>query len=412
MGRRAYGSGSLRAKRLAAGQEVWVGQWYDATGGRVKRTVGPKRPVGTREGLTKAQAERELRRLIDAHVPSETSERLTVGQAGERYVQSREALGRAPTTIEDYRSIIRNHLGPFFGELSVDRVTALDVESYMAEKRADERSPKSISNDLSLLSSIFKHALRRGWRKVPGNPVEGVERPRVTRRSTKLKFLDQAELEALLRACLDSDIGRQDRAMYLTAGMTGLRQAELLGLRWYSVDWRAMKVRAARDTFTRGRMRERGKSTAAERGVPLAERVARELELHFQRSRFSADGDLVFPNPVTGEPQQRSEVHRRFKRTLRRAGVRQDVKFHGLRHTFATRLAAAGVPLVKLKEWLGHEDIATTQIYMDYQPSDQDAVLIERAFGTDPLGLEEEGSTPLSGRGSIRGSILRKTERV
>lgn len=399
--RRAYGSGSLKSKRLAAGQEVWVGQWYDATGGRVKRTVGQKRAAGTREGLTKAQAERELRRLIDAHLPVERAQRLTVGQAGERYVQSREALGRSPLTVEDYRSLVRNHFEPFFGDLSIDRVTALDVESYMAEKRADGRAPKSVSNDLALLSSIFKHALRRGWRKVPGNPVEGVERPRLQRRSKKLKFLDQAEFEAVLRACLPTEIGRQDRAMYTVAGMAGLRKAELLGLRWYSVDWKAMKIRAARDTFTRGRMREEGKSTAASRGVPMAALVARELELHFQRSNHTADGDLVFPNPATGKPQQRSEVHRRFKRTLRRAAIREDVTLHGLRHTFATRLAAAGVPLVKLQEWLGHEDIATTQIYMDYQPSDHDAVLIERAFGSDPLGLD---------RGSIRGSILSETE--
>jgi len=303
-------------------------------------------------------------------------------------------------TVEDYRSIVRVHFDPFFGAASIDRVTSLDIERYMAQKRGNGRSPKSVSNDLALLSSIFRHAIRRGWRTRPGNPVEGVERPKVPRRSLKLEFLDQPEFEALLRACLDTEIGRQDRVMYLVAGMAGLRQAELLGLRWYSIEWQAMKIRAARDTFTRGRMRESGKSAAAGRGVPMAPRVARELELHFQRSRFTGDEELVFPNPLTGSPQQRSEVHRRFKRTLKRAALREDVKFHGLRHTFATRLAAGGVPLVKLQEWLGHADIATTQIYIDYQPSAEDGALIERAFGSDPLDLAQ---------GSIQGSNLRKS---
>ena len=265
-----------------------------------------------------------------------------MGEEGERYADSRSALGRAPTTVEDYRSIIRVHFDPFFGGMSIDQVTALDIEHYMAQKRSDGRSLKSVSNDLALLSSIFRHAIRRGWRTRPGNPVEGVERPAVPRRSLKLEFLDQSEFEALLRACLDTQIGQQDRVMYLVAGMAGLRQAELLGLRWYSIDWRAMKIRAARDTFTRGRMKESGKSSAAGRGVPMAPRVARELELHCQRSSFSAEQQLVFPNPLTGSPQQRSEVHRRFKRALRRAALREDMKFHGLRHPLPPASLPAG----------------------------------------------------------------------
>ena len=198
MPRRAYGSGSLVAKRLSAGQEVWIGLWYDASGRRVKRHVGPKRTPGEKDGLTKTQAERALRKLIDAHVPAERAERMTVGRAGERYAESREALGRSPTTVEDYRSIVRVHFDPFFGEASIDRITPLDVEAYMAQKRRDGRSPKSVSNDLALLSSIFRHAIRRGWRSRPANPVEGVERPKVPRRSAKLEFLDPAEFEACL----------------------------------------------------------------------------------------------------------------------------------------------------------------------------------------------------------------------
>lgn len=334
-----------------------------------------------------AQAERALRKLIDSSLVASRVERVTLGEVAERYVESRVALNRSVATVQDYGSIIRTHFEPFFGAMSIDRIRAADIERYMADKARAGRAPKSVSNDLALLSSIFRFAIRRGLRTRSDNPLELVERPSVPRRSTKLQFLDQSEFEALLRACLKTPIGRQARVMYLVAGMAGLRQAELLGLHWYSVDWRAMKLRAGRDTFTRGEMVERGKSKAAGRGVPMAARVARELELHFKRSSFQADGDLVFPDPTTGAPQQRSEVHRRFKRTLKRAGLR-DVRFHGLRHTFGTRLAAGGVPLVSIKEWMGHEDLDTTQIYVDYQPSLQAGALIERAFGDDPLGLD------------------------
>jgi integrase len=401
MARRAYGSGSLQVKRLKSGGEVWLGRWYDASGARIKRHIGPKRTRGRSVGLTRAQAERELRKLIDSEVPTRRAERMSVGEAGRRYVESREALGRAPTTIQDYAATVRNHFDPFFGATSIDRISSVDIEGYMAHKRRQGRALKSVSIDLALLSSIFTHAIRRGWRTRPDNPVSGVERPKLPRRKGKLKFFDEAEFEALLRACLDTDIGRQDRVMYIVAGLAGFRQAELLGLRWYSVDWSAMKLRAARDTFTRGHMKESGKSEAAGRGVPMAVRVGRELELHSQRSRFTEPHDLVFPNPLSGEPQQRSEVHRRLKRTLKRAGVREELTLHGLRHTFGTRLAAAGVPLVKIQEWLGHENAETTQIYVDYQPSEQDGRLVERAFGADPFGLDE---------GPIQGPNLHGTE--
>ncbi len=94
---------------------MWIGLWYDATGRRVKRHLGPRRAAGEREGLTKSQAERALRKLIDGHVPVDRVGRISVGEAGMRYADSREALGRSPTTVEDYRSIVRVHFEPFFG---------------------------------------------------------------------------------------------------------------------------------------------------------------------------------------------------------------------------------------------------------------------------------------------------------
>jgi integrase len=72
--------------------------------------------------------------------------------------------------------------------------------------------------------------------------------------------------------------------------------------------------------------------------------------------------------------------------------VREELSLHGLRHTFGTRLAAAGVPLVKIQEWMGHENAETTQIYVDYQPSEQDGQLVERAFGSDPFGFGEDSA--------------------
>jgi integrase len=123
------------------------------------------------------------------------------------------------------------------------------------------------------------------------------------------------------------------------------------------------------------------------RSVPLADRVAGELERHFQRSHFQHD-DLVFPHPHTGKPLDRSKVLKRFKQALFRARVRE-VRFHDLRHTFGTRMAAAGVPMRTLQEWMGHRDSKTTEIYADYQPGGQEAELVERAFSQTGSGSAE-----------------------
>ena len=84
---------------------------------------------------------------------------------------------------------------------------------------------------------------------------------------------------------------------------------------------------------------------------------------------------------MTGDVLGHSALARRYKMALRRAKVR-DVRFHDLRHTFGTQMAAAGVPIRTLQEWMGHASVHTTMIYADYSPSEHENAMAERAFGT------------------------------
>ncbi|MGH2987361.1 MAG: hypothetical protein ACRDLO_11840, partial [Solirubrobacterales bacterium] len=113
--RRSYGTGSLRARRDSRGEETWYAQVR--VGERfIKRALGPKRAPGSREGLTKAQAEVRLRDLMDElRAAPPVVERMTVADAGERRIDHLEhVMQRKPTTIQDYRIMLRRHLGPFF----------------------------------------------------------------------------------------------------------------------------------------------------------------------------------------------------------------------------------------------------------------------------------------------------------
>jgi integrase len=201
------------------------------------------------------------------------------------------------------------------------------------------------------------------------------------------------ELEALLRATPErAPFGPTDRAVYTTAAMTGLRQGELLGLRWRDVDWSAGRLRV-RQNYVRGHWGT-PKSKRGSRSVPMIDRVAGELERHYQRSTWQGDDELVFPHPDTGEVLDHSALSRRFKKALKSARVR-DVRFNDLRHTFGTRMAAAGVPLRTLQEWMGHRDFKTTLIYADYAPSEHEAQMAERAFsvGTNLSETEQNLET-------------------
>lgn len=371
-GKRSYGTGSLFESRGA-----WYGKWR--IGDRqVKRKLGRVRPPGSRDGLTRREAEAKLRRLIEETTFVAPEHKLTLGEAGERYLHHVEhVMERKRSTVQDYASILRRHLAPHFGGAAIERIGVDDIAGYMAAKSREGLSTKTVSNHLNFLHGLFKHAIKRGWCQT--NPVAAVDRPRVSAVDPDIRFLDQAELEALLRATPDDLLGPTEHSLYLTAALTGLRQGELLALRWLDVDWTAGVVRVRRN-FTRGEFGT-PKSRRSSRAVPMADRVAGELHLHFTGSAYQGDNDLVFCHPRTGRPYDPSKMRIRFKCALARAGVRE-VRFHDLRHTFGTRMAAAGAPLRAIQEWMGHRNYSTTEIYADYAPDPtQGAVWAARAFG-------------------------------
>jgi integrase len=204
-----------------------------------------------------------------------------------------------------------------------------------SRRKRDRLSPKTVNNHLNFLHGVFAHALKRGW--TASNPVEAVERPR-THVDPDIRYLELVELEAVIRAVPDDALGQVDGVLYLAAAMTGLRMGELAALRWRDVDWTARQVRVRR-SFTRGDMGT-PKSHGSNRGTPLSDRLAGELERHFQRSQWQGDDDLVFAHPVTGRRvrrvedaqalQGRAQGGRRTRRSLSRSAphVRRE---HGSR---------------------------------------------------------------------------------
>jgi integrase len=376
--RRPSGTGALILRVDSRGRETWYGKWRVA-GSQVKRRLGPRRLPGSSLGLTAREAEAALRRAIgEMVVRVSVQERLDFGEVAGRYLLHVErVLQRKPTTIADYKSIVRRHLAPFFGGGSIERVGTDAVAAYIHAKLQQGLSVKTVSNHLNLAHAVFRYAVKRGW--ATANPVATVDRPRGRPGDPDVRFLTSEEVDLLLVAVPDDHLGPTDRALYLTAAYTGLRQGELAALRWRDIDWSAGVIRVRRN-YTRGQFGT-PKSRRSTRAVPMAKRVASELKGHLGGSGYTGDDDLVFGHPSTGQPYDASRMRKRFQGALVRAGVRL-VRFHDLRHTFGTRMAAAGAPLRAIQEWMGHRNYTTTLIYADYAPDPaQGTAWAERAFG-------------------------------
>ena len=355
-------------------------QWYvkyrGVDGRQVQRRLGPawngrgRPPVGY---FTKRTAQAALDEILaDARrgaVARQVRTGVTFAEACEDFLDWMEHdRGRKRSTMNDYRSAVRRHFIPAFGNQPLERITTAAIDRWRADLVAEGRiSNRSINKLLTILHGIFERARKR-WR-LPANPVREVEKqPRKKRVS--IDVYGTEEVMALVRAA-ESE---QDAAMFLTAAFTGLRMGELLALRWRDVDFQRQAIRV-RASYTH-RQLDTPKSKIG-RTVPMIDNVARTLARVSQRERFTAPDDLVFPG-VTGAHLDDSALRRRFKSACERAGLRP-LRFHDLRHTFGTHAIRTADPR-ELQEWMGHADFATTEVYLSYKPRAEAAARLAAAF--------------------------------
>lgn len=398
---RPRGTGGLEFRKTQAGQTIIYARWREGTTHRRKR-LGVMRASGSRIGLTKKEAEGLLRELLagSPDAPS-VSERVGVEDAAKRYIASKR-LGLKPATLVDYESITRCHL-PYFSGKRLDEVDDDLVERWR-DRMLEGVSPKTAANAMTFLGGVFRHALRKKW--INHNPMQGVPKP-TAKRSHDIRFLTREEIAALLRAAPKDATGQLDCAAILVSAQTGLRQGELLALRWKDVDFAASVVRVRQSAGLGGV--DTPKSRRSNRATPLSPQAAAALEGVFQASRWRGDDDYVFAHPATGRVQDASNLRKRFADILKAAQLDRHVRWHDLRHSFGTSMAAAGAPMRAIQDWMGHASITTTEIYADWSPDpSQGVAFAERAFGADPL---LSGGAPVARNGASRANLTYATER-
>lgn len=235
------------------------------------------------------------------------------------------------------------HLYPFFDEHLVTEVTPGLISEYKAKRRQEGAAPATINREIALMKQGFNLALKL-WGWIRDNPVMKV--PMEKEPPARDRWLDYQEEEKLLAA---SPQWLQEIIVF--ALETGCRRQGILSLEWQDVDLFKRVVTIL------------GKKTGERRSIPL---TSRALEVLMERRKVrtkvkSISGDLVFTHP----PGRKVNIYTLrwvFGEVVEKAGIR-DLRFHDLRHTFASRLAQNGVDPYTVQKLMGHTSFSTTQRY-------------------------------------------------
>jgi integrase len=248
-----------------------------------------------------------------------------------------------PSTIEGKRIIIEKKLKPAFGGLRLDEIDSRRIEAFVAHHSAAGAKPMTVNNALIVLRRILSLAVEYGLlAKVPT-----IRKKKVV--DLEPDFLTFQEAETLLATPAEEP---QWWAMIFLALRTGLRQGELLALKWADVDLEKAVLTVRRSVWEGI---ETEPKSGKKREVPLSGAVEVLKKHRHQR------GPYVFCDP-DGKPYNKQQCRRPLKRALKRAGLR-NIGWHVLRHTFASHLVMRGAPLPSVQKLLGHSTITMTMRY-------------------------------------------------
>ena len=383
--------GSIRQK----GKNSWQLQVYTGTGPDGK----PRRHFETVRGR-KGDAQRRLTELLSSldkgvYTPSG---RLTVAEHLKNWLDGYVKTNCSIRTLESYQSTIERHLIPALGYIQLRQLQPPMIQAYYG-RACEKLSAKSVLYHHRILKQSLKYAVRQGY--LGRNPCDLVDAPKPRRKS--MRTLTPEELEALLEVASDN----QFYPVIYTAVSTGLRQAELLGLRWRDIGLDLQSISVCRALYKRRGICEfkEPKTSHSKRRVSMTAKLANYLNeykgeresLFLHLGRLLSPDDLVFSN-IEGKPLDPGVMSHNFARMAKRAGL-EGVRFHDLRHTFASLMLLKGAKPKVISEALGHSSVAfTMDVYSHIiEGMQQDAMaLLDEVLPKGKNGMSSKNNANLT----------------
>ena len=261
-----------------------------------------------------------------------------------------------------------------FSGAALDSIRPQDVRAHVRKRKQEGRAASTINKEVGLLSAAINYA-KREWGWDINNPAQGC---RQREPEGRVRWITRREVTALIRAAEIDPRSSHLPDFIRLAAHTGCRKGELLGLEWRRVDLQAGLIHLEAEHTKTGRRRS----------VPL-NREARNAII--SRARFKVQhcpsSQWVF---CRKDGTRIADVKRSFATACRRVGI-EDFRIHDLRHTCAAWLVKEGVPLIEVRDLLGHRTIQMTERYAHLAPENiRAAVALLEKDSHDIVTLETQ----------------------
>ncbi|WP_439427777.1 tyrosine-type recombinase/integrase [Micromonospora sp. LA-10] len=344
--------------------------WRDPAGKQRSKTFRTKREANAFLAEVESALNRGLYVAPDAG-------RVRFGDYADRWLAARNS---EKTTAARDASVMRNHVVPRWGSQPLSSIEHSAVQAWVTSL-GERLSPASIAECFRLTSAVLRSAVRD--RIIGFNPCEGVRLPPRRRTDTDDLTISREQLPRLLTA-----VPVQYRALVALAAGTGLRWGECAGLQWDALDLAlgvVRVVRVAEEVSGHVTIKPYPKSKAGRRSVPIPPFAVHSLTDH--ERAYRTDGQLLVFTTGTGEAIRRGTFRSRvWKPSLQRAGLPMALRFHDLRHSYATWLVSDGVPINDVAKVMGHEQTSTTLNRYTHSTAERDRRVLKSfaAFSLPP----------------------------
>ncbi|MCK5680577.1 site-specific integrase, partial [bacterium] len=348
------------------------GVWYVfllVNGRRKSKKIGPKQKA-------EEVAARIRAKLLLGDLQLEPKKGFTFAEYSLLWIDNYIRPVRRPSTTERYTGILKKYVLPTFGKKPLDKIIRANVKSFLLHLHKEGLSRSTILLCRDVLSGVLVQAIDDEL--ISANPVAGVLKMLKLEREKKIPVEPMTfdEVALFLDTCYR--LQPWHYSLFLTAFRTGMRMGEVLAIEWRDIDSNGRFIRVER-SFKRGNVD--GTKTNKSRRVDMSNQLHDELDrLHTQRLQEALAKGRDYPNNICfhhrdGGHISQNTIRGVFKRILVKAGIRE-LRFHDIRHTFASLLLTNGESLAYVKEQLGHSSIQmTVDIYGHLIPgSNREAV--------------------------------------